>query len=237
MALRVPLSAAPTGNVGMSPAYNTSNNTAFVLGTNLSDFHVAAGTDEMNVEVCNIDTAPHQLVGAFHYGAIVSPDDTFYQTIAPQSGWQRIIAGEIMLAGLGLAFGTQLSTDNGFLNFRGFANRIMGDARKLPLSQAGAYNKNIKLAATATDLHYAVTGTAQMDEIYVNLTNTSTNPVKVTLNVGGTTSVCQTILTIPGQTGWNVGLVGESLNNGLHVSALAATANVINARGWANRIS
>jgi hypothetical protein len=241
MPLRLPLSAAPSGNAGLTPACTTAGNTAFVIGTNMQDLHVSAGTDEMFLEVCNIDASPHQLVGSFHYGAITAPDDLFYQTMAPQSGWQKIVGGDILLAGAGLALGLPGSGDLNKLNFRGFVNRIIGDARKLPLSGAGAYNKNIKLSGTAvgsaTTLHTAVAGNAQMDEVYLNLTNTSANPVQVTLCIGGTTSACQMVLTIPGQSGWTQALAGESLNNGLAVSAFAATANVINARGWANRIS
>ena len=240
MPTREPLSAAPTGNSGMTPAGNTSGNTAFVLGTNMQLAHTAGGTDEMFMEVCNIDTAPHQLVGAFFQGNIVSPDSLFFQTIPPQAGWQKIIGGDILLVGGALAFGVPNTTDQNFLNLRGFANRIV-DPRKQKLSGAGAYNQNIKIqnttTGTATALHASYAGTDKIDEVYVNLTNTSANPVQVTLCIGGTTSACQMVLTIPGQSGWTQALAGESLNNGLAVSAFAATANVINARGWANRIS
>lgn len=240
MALRIPLSAAPAGNVAMTPAYSTANNTAFVLGTNMQDFHVAAGLDEAFVEVCNIDTVPHQLVGAFHQGAIASPDDLFYQTIPPQSGWIRILASDIMLSGLGLAAGVPAAGDLYKLNFRGHVNRII-DSRKLGLSAAGTYNKNIKIAGTnvgtATLLHSAYNGTDKTDEVYVRLTNTSANPVLATLCVGGTTNVCQVPVWVPAQNGWLDVLVGECLNNNLAVSAFAATANVLNARGWANRVS
>jgi hypothetical protein len=241
MPTREPLSACPQGNAGMTPAYNTGGNTAFVIGANMQDFHTGGGTDEVFVEVCNIDPAnSHQLVGSFHQGSIVAPNDLFYQTIAPQQGWMKILGGDIMLTGTGLAFGVPTLGDQNYLNIRGFVNRIV-DPRKQKLSAANAYNQNIKIIGTsagaATLLHNAVSGTAQIDEVYVNLTNTSLATVLATLCIGGTSSACQMMVNIPPQTGWTVGLNGESLNNGLAVSAFAATANVLNARGWINRLS
>lgn len=231
---------ASGGNTSSTPANHTASNTAFVLGTNLADLHVAAGKDVTFVEVCNVDTVAHQLVGALHQGAIVSPDDLFYQTIPAQSGWVKILAGDVMLSGLGLAFGAYQASELNKLNIRGYVNRTV-DPRKLGLSAGGTYNKSIKIAGTAagsaTTLHAAITGTAQIDEVYLRLTNTSTATTLATLCVGGITTPCQVPVYIPGQGGWIDVAVGEALNNGLVVSAFAGTANVLTARGWVNRLS
>jgi hypothetical protein len=76
-----------------------------------------------------------------------------------------------------------------------------------------------------------------MEEVWVKLTNTSTVPVDVTLQLGGTTSPDDEVtVTVPPKSGLKYALEGDSFTGGVSVRAYAATANVINARGWVNRV-
>lgn len=116
----------------------------------------------------------------------------------------------------------------------------MATFSKLPLS--GSTNgKQIKVAATATPgttIHTAVSGTSDMDEIWLYVTNNHTAAVNLTLEWGGTTSPDdQIVMSIPSKTGLYLLIPGHLLNNGLIVKAFAGTANVICMSGFVNRIT
>lgn len=100
--------------------------------------------------------------------------------------------------------------------------------------------KNIKVAATSspgTTIHTAVSGTTNLDEIWLWAINTSTSAVKLTLQWGGTTSVDDDVeLTIPGEAGPVPIVEGWLLQNGLLVRAYAGTTNVITINGYVNQI-
>lgn len=116
----------------------------------------------------------------------------------------------------------------------------MATFSKLVLS--GSTNgRQIPVAATATPgtlIHTVAAGTTGMDEIWLYAVNSSTSAVKLTVEWGGTTANTDHIeLTIAGEAGLILVSPGLVLNNGLSVRAFAATANVINISGYANRIS
>ena len=103
----------------------------------------------------------------------------------------------------------------------------------------------IKLTDTAssgnTDAGYliptAVSGPPAVDECWVYGHNSSTAAVKVTLEVGGVTSPDNTIeVTLPPEEGLMQILPGLPLQNGLHIKAFAASANVVTIYGFVNRI-
>lgn len=108
------------------------------------------------------------------------------------------------------------------------------------LLSGGTNGKNIKVAATSspgTTIHTAVSGTTNLDEIWLWAINTSTSAVKLTLQWGGTTATDDDIeLTIPGEAGPVPIVEGWLLQNGLLVRAYAGTTNVITINGYVNQI-
>lgn len=106
--------------------------------------------------------------------------------------------------------------------------------------------KGIKLTDTATSVntdagylvHTAVSGTSDIDEIFVYACNTQAADVKLTLEWGGTTSPDDIIeVNIPGESGLVLVATGLLLQNGLLVKAFAGTADVIVLHGHVNRIT
>jgi hypothetical protein len=111
---------------------------------------------------------------------------------------------------------------------------------KLPLS--GSTNgRQIKVVPTSTPgtlIHTAVSGTTNMDEIWIYATNNHTAGVPVTIEWGGTTTPDDLIqMTIPAKTGLYLLIPGHILNNSLVVRAFASVANVVCLSGWVNRIA
>lgn len=113
------------------------------------------------------------------------------------------------------------------------------------LLSGSTQGKPIKVAATATTgttIHATGTSSTTIDEIWLYAQNTSTSPVLLTVEYGGTTAPDQNIqVTIPPQSGLTLvvpGLVltgtGAAANN---VTAFAGTANVLTISGYVNRIS
>ena len=113
------------------------------------------------------------------------------------------------------------------------------------LLSGSTQGKPIKVAATATTgttIHATGTSSSTIDEIWLYAQNTSTSPVLLTVEYGGTTAPDQNIqVTIPPQSGLTLvvpGLVltgtGAAANN---VTAFAGTANVLTISGYVNRIS
>lgn len=101
--------------------------------------------------------------------------------------------------------------------------------------------KAIKVAATATlgtTIHTAVTGTSDMDEIYLYAVNSDTAAKKLTLEFGGVASPDNLIeVTIPAESGLYLVSPGLLLNNALVVTAFCETANVVMIYGYVNRIT
>ncbi len=109
------------------------------------------------------------------------------------------------------------------------------------LLSGGTNGKNIKVAATATagtTVHTAVSGTSDMDEIWLYACNTDSSDRKLTIEYGGATSPDElTEITIEAEAGWVLVCPGLLLQNGLVVKAFAASANVVNVNGFVNRIT
>ena len=99
----------------------------------------------------------------------------------------------------------------------------------------------ILIAATATPgttVHTAVTGTTDFDEVWLWAQNTDTTSRKLTIEFGGQTAPNDLIeFTVPTEDGLYLILPGLVLQNGLIVTAFAATANVVTLHGYVNRIT
>lgn len=120
----------------------------------------------------------------------------------------------------------------------------MATYTKVALSGA-TQGKGIKVAATAstgTTIHATGTSSTTFDEVWLYAYNSSTGPVLLTVQYGGTTSPDNDIkVTIPAQSGLTLvvpGLIlsgtGAAANT---VYAYAATTNVITITGYVNRIA
>jgi len=109
------------------------------------------------------------------------------------------------------------------------------------LLSGGTTGKNIKVAATSsagTTIHTAVSGTSDMDEIWLYACNTDSSDRKLTIEYGGTTSPDDlSEITLTAEAGWVLIVPGMLLQNGLVVKAFAASANVVNINGYVNRIT
>jgi len=108
------------------------------------------------------------------------------------------------------------------------------------LLSGGTNGRNIKVAATATAgtlIHTAVTGTDDLDEIFLYAVNSDTTDRKLTIEFGGVSVPDDLIeVTIPAEDGWYLVIMGLTLQNGLLVRAFASAANVININGYVHRI-
>ncbi len=100
--------------------------------------------------------------------------------------------------------------------------------------------KLIKVVATATPgtlIHTAVSGTTDLDEIWIYAVNTSNAKVNLTIEWGGVVSPDDLIeVGIQGGEGFVLVIPGAVLNNGKAIRAFASVANVINILGWVNEI-
>lgn len=109
------------------------------------------------------------------------------------------------------------------------------------LLSAGTNGKNIKVVATAsagTTIHTAVSGTSNLDELWLYAMNTDSSDRKLTIEYGGTTSPDDLIeQTLTTEAGWTLVIPGLLLQNGLIVKAFAAAANVVVINGYVNRIT
>ncbi len=110
-----------------------------------------------------------------------------------------------------------------------------------PVIPSGSTNgRPVKVVATATlgtTLHTAVTGTSDMDEIYVWAYNDHTADVLLVIEFGGVTTPGDTIrYTVPFDDGLHLIIPGIRLQNGLVVTAFAGTANVITCAVNVNRL-
>ena len=109
------------------------------------------------------------------------------------------------------------------------------------LLSGGTNGKNVKVVATAsagTTIHTAVSGTSDMDEVWLYAMNTDSSDRKLTIEYGGTTSPDDlTEITIGTEAGWVLVCPGLLLQNRLVVKAFAAAANVVVINGYVNRIT
>jgi hypothetical protein len=120
----------------------------------------------------------------------------------------------------------------------------MATFTKVALS-GSTQGKGIKVVATAstgTTIHATGTSSTIIDEIWLYAYNSSTGPISLTVEFGGTTSPDNNIkIDIPPTSGLTLvvpGLIltgtGAAANT---VTAFAGTANVVTLSGYVNRIS
>jgi hypothetical protein len=114
------------------------------------------------------------------------------------------------------------------------------------LLSGSTQGKPIKLTGTATGssvtIHATGTSSSIIDEVWLYAFNSSTGPIALTVEYGGTTAPDQNIvISIPATSGLTLvvpGLIltgtGAAANN---ITAFAGTANVITISGYVNRIS
>ena len=103
----------------------------------------------------------------------------------------------------------------------------------------------IKVAATAsagTTIHTTGTSASIFDEIWLYAYNSSTGPILLTVQFGGTATPDDDIkITIPSQSGLTLVVPGLILagtgSAGNTIAAYAGTTNVITVSGYVNRIS
>ena len=99
----------------------------------------------------------------------------------------------------------------------------------------------IKVAATTTTgttIHATGTSSSILDEIWLYAVNSDTTARKLTIEYGGTTSPDDLIeLTVAAESGLVLVVPGLILGPSKTVTAYAATANVVVAYGYVNRIS
>lgn len=108
------------------------------------------------------------------------------------------------------------------------------------LLSGSTQGKQIKVAATATPgttIHTAVSGTTDLDEIWLYAVNSSASAVKLTIEWGEATAPDGNIeVTLAAEDGYQLVVPGLLLQNGLVVKAFAGTADVILINGYVNRI-
>ncbi len=101
--------------------------------------------------------------------------------------------------------------------------------------------KGILVVATATagtTIHTAVSGTSDLDELWVYAVNSSDADVKLTLEWGEATDPNGNIeQTVPAESGLMLLAPGLLLQNSLVLKAFAGTTNVVVIHGYANRIT
>lgn len=109
---------------------------------------------------------------------------------------------------------------------------------KLSGSTDGRQIKVVATASSGTTIHTAVTGTTNIDEIWLYAVNADTTARKLTIQWGGTTSPDDEIeITIGAESGYQLIVPGLLLQNATVVRAYAATANVIMIGGFVNQIA
>lgn len=101
--------------------------------------------------------------------------------------------------------------------------------------------KQIKVAATGspgTLIHTAVTGTTNLDEIYLFASQASGGLVTLTIQWGGTASPDDELnMDIESDKGDYVVIAGKVLQNGLVVRAFASSPDVVLISGYVHRLT
>jgi len=108
------------------------------------------------------------------------------------------------------------------------------------LLSGSTQGKGILVTATSTAgtlIHTAVTGTTDLDEIWLYGVNTHSADIKLTLEWGEATEPNGNIeIVVPAEEGLMLLVPGLLLQNGLTVKAFAATGSEIVIHGYANKI-
>ena len=110
--------------------------------------------------------------------------------------------------------------------------------RLLSGSTDGKAIKVVQTATAGTTIHTAVSGTTNLDEIWLYAVNSSASAVKLTIEWGQADAPDGNIeLSVAAESGLVLVSAGLLLQNSLVVKAFAATANVILIHGYVNRIT
>ena len=108
------------------------------------------------------------------------------------------------------------------------------------LLSGSTQGKGILVTATSTAgtlIHTAVTGTTDLDEIWLYAVNTHSADIKLTLEWGEATEPNGNIeQTVPTESGLMLLVPGLLLQNGLTVKAFVGTGSEIVIHGYANKI-
>ena len=113
-----------------------------------------------------------------------------------------------------------------------FSKRILSG------STDGKAIKVVQTATAGTTIHTAVSGTSNIDEIWLYAINSSASSVKLTIEWGQADAPDGNIeLTVLPEAGLVTVIPGLLLQNSLVVKAFAGTANVIMLHGFVNRIT
>jgi hypothetical protein len=105
-------------------------------------------------------------------------------------------------------------------------------------STDGKAIKVVQTATAGTTIHTAVSGTSNIDEIWLYAINSSASSVKLTIEWGQADAPDGNIeLTVLPEAGLVTVIPGLLLQNSLVVKAFAGTANVICIHGFVNRIT
>lgn len=109
------------------------------------------------------------------------------------------------------------------------------------LLSGSSNGKQIKVVATATPgttIHTAVSGTSDLDEIWIYAVNSSSSAVKLTLEWGQADAPDGNIeVLVPAEDGYMLVVPGLLLQDSLVLKAFAGSANVILLNGYVNRIT
>mgnify|MGYP003127156730 CR=1 FL=1 len=106
-------------------------------------------------------------------------------------------------------------------------------------ASASTSGKGIKVAATSsagTTIHQAVSGTTNIDEVWLYASNTSDSAVILTIEFGDVGDVQHNIVTTVAASSTELVVPGLILQNSLYAKAFAGTTNVITVFGFVNRL-
>ena len=108
------------------------------------------------------------------------------------------------------------------------------------LLSASTNGKGVLVAATSTAgtlIHTAVSGTTDIDEVWLYAVNAHSASIKLTLEWGEATEPTGNIeQTVPTESGLMLLVPGLLLQNGLTIKAFAGTANEVVIHGYVNKI-
>jgi hypothetical protein len=90
--------------------------------------------------------------------------------------------------------------------------------------------------SNANPIHVAVSGTTDIDEVWIYASNTSASDVILTIEFGGDGGVQHNIVTTLAASSTELVVPGLILHNGLNIRAFAAAEDVITIFGFANRL-
>lgn len=110
--------------------------------------------------------------------------------------------------------------------------------RLLSGSTKGRPIKVVETATPGTLIHTAVSGTTDLDEVWLYAVNSSNSAKTLTIEFGGVTSPDDLVsVSLAKDSGLILIIPGSLLQDSLVVRAFGSSANDINIMGWVNRIS